>query len=81
MCVCVCVGTEIYNRVVHVCVCQNYRYCVPHCVCVCVCVCKCNYLMYSVVMSKGKAVCCELRTGSHNDMETPHVQRVVSYYM
>ena len=26
-------------------------------------------------MSKGKALCCELRTGSH--METPHVQRVV----
>ena len=51
------------------------------CKCVHVCVCECtmyemhihlmgHYIcrMYSVVMSKGKALCCELRTGSH--MET-----------
>ena len=78
---------RIYSPIVvitcAVCVCK----CVH--VCVCVCVCKCtmyemhihlmgHYIcwMYSVVMSKGKALCCELRTGSH--METPHVQRVVS---
>ena len=52
--------------------------------CVCVCVCANVHISYvectySVVMSKEGAVCSEPRTGSHNDMDTPHVQRVVSW--
>ena len=54
------------------------------CVCVCVCVCANVHISYvectySVVMSKEGAVCCELRTGSHNDMDTPHVQLELSF--